>query len=167
MLRKALGSAVLSHSFTGVTFACLEGDGSGFALIGQWSLVCITFAGHMFPVDRLQLTVSEMMIDRSEFLESTVSTRRHDAFGPRETKMSSLASITVHRLRGRISLAATVVVALSFASSSFTALDTFDIDLGSIHRLRVKPSFPLSQVQDLVLGLVRVAFLGVCSSSVC
>ena len=58
--------------------------------------------------------------------------------------MSSLASITVHRLRGRISLATTVVVALSFASSSFTALYNFDIDLGSINRLRVRPSFPLS-----------------------
>ena len=58
--------------------------------------------------------------------------------------MSSLASITVYRLRGRIALATTVVMPLSFASSSFTALDTFDIDLGSIHRLRVKPSFPLS-----------------------
>jgi hypothetical protein len=58
--------------------------------------------------------------------------------------MSFLATITVHRLRGRIAFATTVVMALSFAPASFTALDTFDIDLGSSHRLHVKPSFPLS-----------------------
>jgi hypothetical protein len=98
----------------------------------------------MFPVDRLQLTVSEMMIDGSEFLESTVSTRRHDTFGPDETKMGVLATITVHRLRDKISFATTVVMTLSLAPSSFTALKTFDSDLGSVHRLGVRFAFPFS-----------------------
>jgi hypothetical protein len=80
----------------------------------------------MFPVGRLQLTVSEMMIDRFEFLERTVSTRRHDTFGPDETKMGFLATTTVYRLRGKISFATTVVMTLSLAPSSFTALKTFD-----------------------------------------
>ena len=76
--------------------------------------------------------------------------------------MSFLASVTVHRLRGRIALATTVVMTLSFASSSFTALDTFDIDLGSIHRLRVKPSFPLSLgigESSLLRGMLLIGVL--------
>ena len=76
--------------------------------------------------------------------------------------MSSLASVTVHRLRGRIALATTVVMTLSFASSSFTALDTFDIDLGSIHRLRVRPPFPLSLgigESSLLRGMLLIGVL--------
>ena len=68
----------------------------------------------MFPVGRLDSTVTGMMIGWSVFVERTVSTRRHDTFGPGETMMGFLATTTVHRLRGKVSFATTVFVTLSF-----------------------------------------------------
>jgi hypothetical protein len=81
--------------------------------------------------------------------------------------MSFLATITVHRLRGRIAFATTVVMALSFAPASFTALDTFDSDLGSIHRLHMKPSFPLSPGISESSLLRSVLLIGVLKPTGC
>ena len=94
------------------------------------------------------------MIGCSEFLERTVSTRRHDTVCPGETIMSFLATIAVNHFRGNSSFATISVIALSFALSSFTALETFDGDLGSVHRLGVRFSFPLS------LGIGESGLLG-------
>jgi hypothetical protein len=79
--------------------------------------------------------------------------------------MGLLATTTVHRLRGKISFATTVVMTLSFAPSSFkiffTALKTFDSDLGSVHRLGERFTLPFSP------GIRESSLLGGCSSSVC
>jgi hypothetical protein len=68
--------------------------------------------------------------------------------------MGFLAATTVHWFRGKISLATTAVVTLSFAPSSFTALKPFESGLGSVHRLGEKFTFPLS------LGIGDSSLLG-------
>ena len=97
----------------------------------------------MFPVGRLVSTVSEMMIGWPMLLERTISTRRHDTVWSRLTKVRVLATTAVSGFRGASSFATTCTIALSFASSSFATLKTFDIDLGVVHRLDLRFTLPL------------------------